>query len=66
MRGGGEKSSPPSFLWGHDLFHVDVGGAEDLFQRMKLVGSFIVDTRDTGIHEDLEAVDAWGVGNVNG
>jgi hypothetical protein len=49
-----------------DLFHVDPGVPQDLFQGIELVGGFIVDLLYAGIDEDLDAVDARGMGHVDG
>jgi hypothetical protein len=45
---------------------VDPGVPQDLFQGSELVGGFIVDLLDAGIDEDLNAVDARGMGYVDG
>lgn len=41
---------------------MDVGVTEDLFQRVEFIGALIVDLLDPGVDEDLDAVDAGGVG----
>ena len=45
---------------------MDPGVPQDLFQGIELVGRFIVDLLNAGIDEDLDAVDARGMGYVDG
>jgi hypothetical protein len=45
---------------------VDLGVAQELVQSVKFVSFFVKDFFDPRIHQHLETMNAWRMGNING
>ena len=66
IEGGWDDPTPPSlFFWQLYQFQLDVRVTLDLVQGMQFVGLFVVDVGDACVDENLEAMDAGGVGDVD-